>query len=170
MPSAIQVGKVRRMARPKGDGEKVLAQNKKATHDYFIEESFEAGIVLTGTEIKSVRSGKANLRDSYARVQNGEVFLHNLHISPYDQGNRFNHDPLRTRKLLLRRAEIRRLIGATREHGYSLVPLRLYLVHGYCKVQLALAKGKKMYDKRGAEARRDAQRDIARALRERQKL
>ena len=150
-------------------GEKVLAQNKKATHDYFIEETFETGIVLTGTEIKSIRAGKVNLRDSYARVERGEVFLYSMHISPYEAGNRFNHDPLRTRKLLLHRGEIRKLIGATKEQGYSLVPLRLYLQGGYCKVQLALAKGKKNYDKREAVARRDANREIARAFREAQK-
>ncbi|MCY0874888.1 MAG: SsrA-binding protein SmpB [Firmicutes bacterium] len=155
--------------KPGGDGEKVLVQNKKATHDYFIEETYEAGLVLTGTEIKSIRNGRANIRDSYARVDHGEVFLHNLHISPYEAGNRFNHDPLRTRKLLLKRSEIRKLIGATRESGYSLVPLRLYLRGGFCKVQIALAKGKKNYDKRHSIAERDASREIARAFRERQK-
>lgn len=150
-------------------GEKPLVENRKARHDYFIEETYEAGIALTGTEIKSVRSGKANLRDSYARVDRGEVFLHNMHISPYEAGNRFNHDPLRSRKLLLHRSEIRKLIGATRQSGYSLIPLRLYLRGGRCKVELALAKGKKNYDKRESEARRDAQREIARAFREREK-
>lgn len=156
------------MAEGRG-GEKLLVENRKARHDYFIEETYEAGISLTGTEIKSVRSGKANLRDSYARVERGEVFLHNMHISPYEAGNRFNHDPLRARKLLLHRSEIRRLIGETRKHGYALVPLRLYLCGGLCKVELALAKGKKNYDKRESEARRDAQREIARAFREREK-
>lgn len=155
--------------RTQGDGEKILVQNKKATHDYFIEETYEAGLVLTGTEIKSIRNGRANMRDSYARVERGEVFLHNLHISPYEAGNRFNHDPLRTRKLLLNRSEIRKLIGATREAGYSLVPLKMYLRGGFCKVQIALAKGKKNYDKRASIAERDASREIARAFRERQK-
>ena len=150
-------------------GEKTFAMNKKATHDYFIEETYEAGIVLTGTEIKSIRAGKANLRDSYGRVERGEVFVHNLHISPYEAGNHFNHDPLRTRKLLLTRSEIRKLVGATKEQGYSLVPLRLYLLGGFCKVELALAKGKKSYDKRESIAKRDAAREIARAFRERQK-
>lgn len=150
-------------------GEKTLVQNKKATHDYFIEETYEAGLVLTGTEIKSIRSGRANMRDSYARVERGEVFLHNLHISPYEAGNRFNHEPLRTRKLLLNRSEIRKLIGATKESGYSIVPLRMYLRGGFCKIQIALAKGKKNYDKRAATAERDASREIARAFRERQK-
>ena len=150
-------------------GIKTVAQNKKATHDFFIEETFEAGMVLTGTEIKSIRSGRANLRDSYARVERGEVYLFNLHISPYEAGNRFNHEPLRTRKLLLRRSEIRKLIGLTKEQGYTLVPLRMYLRGGFCKIELAIAKGKKNYDKRQSEANRDAAREIQRAFRERQK-
>ncbi|TCS82501.1 SsrA-binding protein SmpB [Tepidibacillus fermentans] len=148
---------------------KVVAQNKKATHDYFIEDTYEAGIVLTGTEIKSIRAGKANLKDSFARISNGEVFLHNMHISPYEQGNRFNHEPTRTRKLLLHKEEIRKLIGKTKEKGYSLVPLKLYLRNGFAKLDLALAKGKKQYDKRQAIAKRDANREVARALREKQK-
>lgn len=147
---------------------KVLAENRKARHDYFIEETYEAGIVLTGTEIKSLRAGKANLRDSFARVENNEVFLYNMHISPYEQGNRFNHDPKRTRKLLLHKREINRLIGKTQEKGLTLVPLKVYLnPRGYAKLELALAKGKKLYDKREAIAARDANREIARALRER---
>ena len=150
-------------------GIKTVAQNKKATHDFFVEETFEAGMVLTGTEIKSIRMGRANLRDSYARVERGEVYLFNLHISPYEAGNRFNHEPLRTRKLLLRRSEIRKLIGLTKEQGYTLVPLRLYLRGGFCKIELAIAKGKKNYDKRQSEANRDAAREIQRAFRERQK-
>lgn len=149
--------------------DKVLAQNRKAFHDFFIEETFEAGIVLTGTEIKSIRRGKANLRDAYARIEGREVFLHNLHISPYEQGNRFNHDPLRTRKLLLHRSEISKLIGASREKGYTLVPTKMYLRNGFCKVELGLAKGKKQHDKREAMKKRDADREIAKALRERQK-
>lgn len=150
-------------------GEKVVAQNRKAYHDFFIEDTYEAGIVLTGTEIKSIRQGRANLKDSYARVENGEVFLHNLHISPYEQGNRFNHDPRRTRKLLLHKGEIFRLQGLSRERGYALIPLRLYLKRGLCKVELGLAKGKKLYDKRQEMAKRDAAREIERAFRERQK-
>jgi SsrA-binding protein len=150
-------------------GIKTVAQNKKATHDFFVEETFEAGMVLTGTEIKSIRMGRANLRDSYARVERGEVYLFNLHISPYEAGNRFNHEPLRTRKLLLRRSEIRKLIGLTKEQGYTLVPLRMYLRGGFCKIELAIAKGKKNYDKRQSEANRDAAREIQRAFRERQK-
>jgi SsrA-binding protein len=149
---------------------KVLAQNKKAFHDYFIEETYEAGIVLTGTEIKSIRLGRANLKDAFARIEKGEVFLHNMHISPYAQGNRFNHDPERTRKLLLHRSEINKLIGATREKGYSLIPIKLYLRNGFCKVELALAKGKKNYDKRESIAKRDAAREIERAFRARQKV
>lgn len=148
---------------------KVVAQNRKASHDYFIEETYEAGMVLKGTEIKSIRAGRVNLKDSFARVEDGEVFLYNMHISPYEQGNRFNHDPLRTRKLLLHKDEIRKLIGATKEKGYTLIPLKVYIRNGFAKVELALAKGKKLYDKRQAMAKRDAQREIERALRERQK-
>lgn len=152
------------------EGIKVVAQNKKARHDYHIEETFEVGIVLTGTEIKSIRAGKANLKDSFARIHNGEVFLHNMHISPYEQGNRFNHDPLRTRKLLLSRKEISKLIGITKEKGYSLVPVRMYLKRGFAKLELALAKGKKLYDKRESLKKKDAQREIERGFRERQKV
>jgi SsrA-binding protein len=148
---------------------KVLAQNRKASHDYFIEDTIECGIVLTGTEIKSIRQGRANLKDSFARVHHGEVFLHNMHISPYEQGNRFNVDPTRTRKLLLHRSQIHKLIGQTREKGYALVPLKLYIRNGYCKVLLGLAKGKKKYDKRQDIAKKDAAREIARAFREKQK-
>jgi SsrA-binding protein len=149
---------------------KNLAQNRKAYHDFFIEETIEAGIVLTGTEIKSVRQGSANLRDAYARVENGEVWLHNMHISPYEQGNRFNHEPLRTRKLLLHRSEIKKMIGASKEQGLTLIPTRLYLRNGFCKVELGLAKGKKQHDKREATKKRDANREIEKALRERQKI
>jgi SsrA-binding protein len=154
---------------PKGEG-KVVAQNKKARHDYHIEETFEAGIVLQGTEIKSIRAGKANLKDSFARVQNGELFLHNMHVSPYEQGNRYNHDPLRTRKLLLHRKEINKLLGATKEQGYSIVPLKMYLKNGYAKVLIGLAKGKKNYDKRQDLKKKDAKREIERAFRDRQKV
>lgn len=150
-----------------GDGSKTLAQNRKAYHDYFIEETFEAGIVLTGTEIKSIRRGSANLRDAYARVENGEVYLHNMHVSPYEQGNRYNHEPLRTRKLLLKKAEIAKLVGASREKGYALIPTKLYLRHGFCKVELGLARGKKQHDKRESVKARDANREIQRAMRDR---
>lgn len=142
-----------------------IATNRKARYDYTILETFEAGIVLQGTEVKSLRNGKANLKDSFARVDRGEIILCNLHISPYDQGNRFNHDPLRPRKLLLHRAEIRRLAGKVAERGLTLVPLRLYFKRGVAKVELALAKGKKLYDRREAIAERDARREIDRALR-----
>ncbi|MBE3595740.1 MAG: SsrA-binding protein SmpB [Hydrogenibacillus sp.] len=141
---------------------KVVAQNKKARHDYFIEETYEAGIVLTGTEVKSIRRGRVNLKDSYAHVKNGEVFLLNMHVSPYEQGNRFNHDPLRTRKLLLHRHEINKLIGKTREEGYTLVPLSIYVKRGRVKVELALAKGKKQYDKREALKTKAVQREVER--------
>ena len=148
-------------------GEKLIAQNKKAFHDYHIEEKFEAGIVLTGTEIKSIRAGKVNLRDSFAQVRRGEVTLHNMHVSPYEQGNRFNHEPLRTRKLLLHRDQINKLIGAIKEKGYTLVPLKVYLKNGLAKVEVALAKGKKEYDKRESIKQKDAQREIAKAIKDR---
>lgn len=154
-----------------GKGIKVVTENRKARHDYFIEETYEAGIALTGTEVKSLRLGRANLQDSFARVENGEVFLYNMHISPYDQGNRFNHDPKRVRKLLMHKSEIRRLIGKTQEKGLTLVPLKVYFnPRGLAKLELALARGKKLYDKRDAMAERDAKREMAKALREKQKL
>lgn len=149
---------------------KQLAQNKKAYHDFFIEETFEAGIVLQGTEIKSIRKGKANLKDSFAKIEHGELYLHNMHVSPYEQGNRYNHDPLRTRKLLLHRKEINKLIGETKEVGYTIVPLKLYLKNGYCKVLIGLGKGKKQYDKREDLKKKEAKRDIERAFRDRQKM
>jgi SsrA-binding protein len=143
---------------------KAISENRRARHDYFIEDTMEVGIVLQGTEVKSLRLGKVNLRDSFARVENGEIYLHGMHISPYEQGNRFNHDPTRPRKLLLHKREIRRLIGKTKEDGYTLVPTRLYFLRGKCKVELALAKGKKLYDKRDTEAKRDATRRAQQAL------
>ena len=154
---------------PKGVG-KQLAQNKKAYHDYFIEDTFEAGIVLQGTEIKSIRAGKANLKDSFAKIERGELYLHNMHVSPYEQGNRYNHDPLRTRKLLLHRKEINKLIGETKETGYTIVPLKLYLKNGFAKILIGLGKGKKQYDKRDDLKKKEAKRDIERAFRERQKM
>jgi len=154
-----------------GKGIKVVTDNRKARHDYFIEETYEAGMALTGTEVKSLRAGRANLQDSFARVENGEVLLYNMHISPYDQGNRFNHDPKRVRKLLMHKAEIRRLIGKTQEKGLTLVPLKVYFnSRGLAKLELALARGKKLHDKREAMAERDAKREMAKALREKQKL
>ncbi|MDT0092160.1 SsrA-binding protein SmpB [Listeria marthii] len=152
---------------PKGDG-KLVAQNKKARHDYAIEETFEAGIVLQGTEIKSVRNARVNLKDSYARIDKGEIFLHNMHISPYEQGNRYNHDPLRTRKLLLHKKQISRLIGETKESGYSIVPLKMYIKDGFAKVLIGVARGKKKYDKRQDLKQKEAKRDIERAFKERQ--
>lgn len=149
---------------------KQLAQNKKAYHDFFIEETFEAGIVLQGTEIKSIRKGKANLKDAFAKIERGEIYLYNMHVSPYEQGNRYNHDPLRTRKLLLHRKEINKLIGETKEVGYTIVPLKLYLKNGYCKVLIGLGKGKKQYDKRDDLKKKEAKRDIERAFRDRQKM
>jgi SsrA-binding protein len=153
---------------PKGEGKQV-AQNKKAYHDYFIEETYETGIVLQGTEIKSIRAGKVNLKDSYARIQNGEAWLYSMHVSPYEQGNRYNHDPLRPRKLLLHKREINKLLGETKEVGYALVPLKLYLKNGFCKVLLGLAKGKKNYDKREDLKKKEAKREIERVFRDRQK-
>ncbi|RDI41078.1 SsrA-binding protein SmpB [Falsibacillus pallidus] len=152
---------------PKGEG-KLIAQNKKARHDFSIEETYEAGIVLQGTEIKSIRNGRVNLKDAFARIQKGEVYLFNMHVSPYEQGNRYNHDPLRTRKLLMHRKQINKLIGETKEAGYSLVPLKLYLKDGYAKVLIGLGKGKKKYDKREDLKKKEAKRDIERAFKARQ--
>lgn len=154
---------------PKGIG-KVIAQNKKAYHEYFIEETYEAGIVLQGTEIKSIRASGVNLKESYARIQNGEVLLYSMHVSPYEQGNRFNHDPLRTRTLLLHKREISKLIGETKQTGYALIPLKLYLKNGFCKVLIGLAKGKKNYDKREDLKQKEAKREIERSFRDRQKM
>ena len=144
---------------------KVIVSNRKARHLYHIMETVEAGLVLTGTEVKSLRDRKASMGDAYAVVEAGEVWLMNLHISPYEQGNQFNHEPLRKRKLLLHRRDIRRLIGKTVEKGLTLIPLRLYFRGGWAKVELALARGKKTHDKRQDIARRDADRDMERALR-----
>ncbi len=145
--------------------EKVVATNRKAFFDYMIEEKFEAGIVLKGTEVKSIRDGKVNLRDSYASVDHGEVVLHNCHISPYSHGNMMNHDPLRPRKLLLHRKEINKLLGKTQQKGLTLVPLRIYFSpRGQAKVEIALAKGKKQYDRREAIRDREAGREVERAM------
>jgi len=149
------------------DGIKVVATNRKAHHDYFIEETYEAGIVLTGTEVKSIRQGRLNLKDSFARIEDGEVFLYNMHVSPYSHGNRWNHEPTRTRKLLLKREEIRRLVGKVQQQGLTLVPLKVYFTpRGHAKVELALARGKKLWDKRQSIARRDAEREAQRAAKE----
>ena len=148
-------------------GKQILATNKKARQDYFIDEVYECCIELKGTEVKSIRQGRINLKEGYASVDNSEVFLKQVHISPYDQGNRFNVDPLRTRKLLLHKAEIRKLIGATTIKGYSLVPMSVYLKNGRVKLELGLAKGKKLYDKRQDLAKKDAMRRIERESKDR---
>lgn len=148
-------------------GKRILATNKKARHDYFIDEVFECGIELKGTEVKSIRQGRVNLKEGYASVDNSEIFLKQVHISPYDQGNRFNVDPLRTRKLLLHKSEIRKLIGATTVKGYSLVPMSMYLKNGRVKLELGLGKGKKLYDKRQDLAKKDAMRRIERESKDR---
>ncbi len=147
---------------------KIISENRKARHDYSIIETYEAGIALTGTEVKSLRAGKANLKDSYAQItKTGEMFLYNLHISPYDHGNIFNHEPVRSRRLLLHRSEINKLLGKVKEKGLALVPLKLYFKHGLVKVEIALAAGKKLYDKRQDLAKKDAKREMERALKER---
>ena len=146
--------------------DKLFATNRKAYHDYHVLESLEAGLALTGTEIKSVRAGRVNLREGYARVQDGEIWLYNTHISPYEQGNRYNHEPTRPRKLLLHKGEIGRLTGKSQEQGLTLVPLRMYERRGHAKVELAVVRGKRQYDKREAIARRDAQREVDRAVKE----
>jgi SsrA-binding protein len=146
---------------------KTLAQNKKARHDFFILEGFEAGIELVGTEVKSVRQGKLNLKESYVDIRNGEAFLIGAHISPYEQGNIFNKDPLRTRKLLLKKQEIMRLTGKLKEKGLTIVPLEVYMKRNWIKINIALAEGKKNYDKRDAKLEADAKRSIDRALKER---
>jgi len=147
----------------KAPAQKIVVQNRKARHEYHILETWEAGIALTGTEVKSLRDGRANLQDAFARVDRGEVWLHNLHISPYEQGNRFNHDPLRPRKLLLHSREIRKLIGSVEKAGLTLVPLDIHFTRGIAKVTLALVRGKQLHDKRDDLRRRDAQREIERA-------
>ncbi len=148
-------------------GEKLVASNRKAFHDYFILEKFEAGIVLLGTEVKSIREGRVNLKDSYAFIKDGEPFLVNCHISPYSHGNRENHDPTRMRKLLLHSKEIRKLIGKTQEKGLTLVPLRVYLARGRVKVELGVARGKREYDKRETERRKEADRETRAAIKSR---
>ena len=145
-------------------GIKPLAQNKKAWHEYFIEDTYECGLVLVGTEVKSMRAGKVNLKDSFARVKGGECFLHGMHVSPYEQGNIYNSDPFRTRKLLMHESEINKLYKLAQAEGYSLVPLQVYLKDGRVKLELAVAKGKKLYDKRHDIAARDAKRDMERKV------
>ncbi len=143
---------------------KVISTNRKAFHDFLIFDKFVAGIVLTGTEIKSIRKGMLNLKDSFAKIEDGEVFLYNMHISPYDQGNRYNHVPDRVRKLLLNKQEIMKMLGKIKKDGYTIVPLELFLSHGFAKIEIGLAKGKKLYDKREAIAKKAQSRDIERSL------
>jgi SsrA-binding protein len=149
------------------DGRKVIARNKKALHEYHVLETLEAGLVLTGPEVKSVRNGRASLGESFARVDNGEAWLYDMHISPYDPASRWNTDPTRPRKLLLRTKEIRKLIGSSKEQGLTLVPLDLYIARGYVKITLALVRGKKLFDKRETLKRKDAEREIAKAVKNR---
>jgi SsrA-binding protein len=148
---------------------KTVTENRKARHEYHIMETFEAGIALFGTEVKSLRAGKANLQDSFARVDNGELMLYNMHISPYEQGNQFNHEPKRPRRLLMHKREIMRLLGKTREKGLALIPLKVYFKNGWAKVELALARGKKLYDRREDMAAKDARREMDRAIKDRSK-
>lgn len=143
---------------------KVIATNKKAFHDYTISEKYTTGIVLTGTEIKSIRAGKVNLKDSFARIEDGELWLYKMHISVYEMGNRYNHDPERKRKLLLNRAEIRKLLGKTKETGLTLVPLSLFISGGWAKLEIGLAKGKTLHDKRESIAKKETRREIERAM------
>ncbi len=146
-------------------GKKIIVQNKKVFHDFFVEETYEAGIELVGTEVKSLRAGKANLKDSYIDIRNGEAYIYGMHISPYDHGNIFNRDPERDRRLLLHKREIMKLFGLVKQDGYTLVPTKLYFSGSNIKVEVALARGKKLYDKRDDAAKRDAKRNMERELR-----
>jgi SsrA-binding protein len=153
------------MAKKKLAGEKIIAQNKTARLNYFIDDTYEAGIALVGTEVKALREGKANLKDSYAMVKDGEVFIHEMHISPYTYGNRQNHDPLRVRKLLLHKGEIKRLYGKSRERGLALIPLKLYFKSGKVKIEIGVGRGKKHYDKRESLRVKEDRREIERGMR-----
>ena len=154
---------------PRERGTKTVAQNRKAYHDYFVEEKFECGLVLYGTEVKSIRNGRVNLKESWAQIRNGEAWAEGIHISPYEQGNIFNRDPLRPKKLLLHRNEIRKLDSQVMRQGSTLIPLEIYFKDGKAKLQLGLCKGKQIHDKRDAMAKRDSDREIQRAMRNRQK-
>ena len=154
---------------PHQQGIKVIAQNRKAFHDYFVEEKYECGVSLFGTEVKSIRQGRVNLKESWAQVRKGEIWVEGMHISPYEQGNIFNRDPLRPKKLLMHRKEIRKLDGLVMRQGYTLVPLEMYLRNGRVKIQLGLCKGKQLHDKRDSMAKKDSEREIQRALRQKQK-
>ena len=149
----------------KKEGIKLIANNKKAFYDYFIDDTYEAGIALVGTEVKSLRMGKCSLKESFIRIEHGEVFVYNMHISPYEKGNIFNKDPLRVRKLLLHRYEINKLMGKVAEKGYTVVPLKVYLKDSLVKVEIGLARGKKLYDKRETIAKKDQQREAEREFR-----
>ena len=164
---AVATADKNKPAAPEPPREQTVAGNRRAFHDYFIDETIEAGLVLTGTEVKSVRAGHVNLREAYARIDNREVWLFNAHISPYTHGNRYNHDPIRPRKLLLHRNQITRLKQTVQKKGMTLVPIRVYFTRNHAKVELGLARGKKLYDKRDSIAERDAKRDVERALRSR---
>ncbi|WP_172373018.1 SsrA-binding protein SmpB [Sporosarcina jiandibaonis] len=153
------------MAKGKGN---ILARNRRANFDYAIEDTLEAGIVLQGTEIKSIRAGKVQLREAFVQIRNNEAWIVNMHISPYDQGNRFNHDPVRTRKLLLHRRQINQLMGKTQQQGYTIVPIQIHLKNGFAKVLVGVGKGKKHYDRREDLKQKEAKRDVARALKESQ--
>lgn len=146
-----------------------IAQNKKALHDYFVLETYEAGIELVGTEVKSLRQGKCNLKDAWCSIDNGELFVNGMHISPYDHGNIYNRDPLRKRKLLMHKKEIMKLFGTTKQDGLTLIPLSIYFKKGRAKVSVGLCKGKKLYDKRAVAAKKEADRNIDRAMKERNK-
>ena len=148
-------------------GRKILAQNRSAHHEFFIEEKYEAGIELFGTEVKSIRGGKVNLKDAWCSIAGGEIFVNGMHVSPYEQGNIFNRDPMRVRRLLMHKREIMRLLGTTKQQGLTLIPLSIYFLNGRAKLEIGLCKGKKNYDKRDAMAKRDAKRDIERNMKER---
>lgn len=154
---------------PHQQGIKIVAQNRKAWHDYFIEEKYECGIALFGTEVKSIRQGRVNLKESWAQIRKGEVWVEGMHISPYEQGNIYNRDPLRAKKLLLHRSEIRKLDSLVMRQGFTMIPLELYFRDGRVKVQLGLCKGKQLHDKRDSMAKKDSDREIQRALRQKQK-
>ena len=155
------------MSHTEKKGIKIAAQNRKAFHDYFVEDKYEAGIELFGTEVKSIRKGKVNLKDSWCNIVGGEIFANNMHISPYEQGNIFNRDPLRPKRLLMHKKEINRLYGTVKQEGLALIPLSVYFVKGKAKLKIGLCKGKKIYDKREAAAKKDAVRNIERAVKNR---
>jgi SsrA-binding protein len=153
---------------PRPKGVKSVAQNKKAYHEYFVEETYECGLSLQGTEVKSIRAGRVNLKESFCMVRGGEIYAEGMHISPYEQGSSFNHDPLRPKKLLMHKSEIRKLAGLVSRQGYALIPLKIYLKDGLMKLELGLCKGKQLHDKRDSDAERDAMRDMQRAFSRRQ--